>query len=331
LRSYPSVGAAQTVSRPPSPGDLLRNIARFSDEEWAAVERGRAVSRVLDTDSREIAVVGAVRIAASRERLIERYRDIASLERSSLVLRAAVFGTPPRPEDLLQAPFEEYNLDLRSCRPGDCRVRLSAEDIARFHREVDWNSPDWQSRSASVWRRVLAAHTVAYLEQGRRGLPHFMNKTEPLSMASELTQLLEHFKFLAAYSPELHHYIQEFGPRVPAGAAQLVYWTKEDFGVRPILRISHQVVYRVDAPVKAALIVTNQIYADHYLDASLGVMMALETGAPGQDQFDMIAVNRARTRSLSGFFRRLVRRTVQSRSGAAMTKILTSTKASLER
>lgn len=319
------------MSGPPSPRDLLRKVARFSDQEWAAVERGQAVARVLETDSREIAVVGAVRIAAPREGLIERYRDIAALERSSLVLRAATFSGTPKPEDLLAAPFEEYSLDLRSCRPGDCRVRLSAEDIARFHREVDWNSPDWQARSASVWRSVLAAHTVAYLARGRPALPHFMNKAEPVSVASELAGLLENFQFLAAYSPEFHRYIQDFGPQLPAGAQQLVYWTKEDFGVRPILRISHQVVYRVDRPVAAALIATNQIYADHYLDASLGVTLAIDAGAAGKDEFYMIAVNRARTRSLSGFFRRLVRRTVQSRSGNAMTRILTSSKTSLER
>jgi hypothetical protein len=326
-----SLAAGQTDSSPPSPRDLLRTLARFSDEEWAAADRGQAVARVLDTDSREIAVVGAIRITAPRERLIERYRDIVALERSSLVLRAATFSTPPKAADLLTAPFEEYNLDLRSCRPGDCRVRLSADDIARFHREVDWNSPDWQERSASVWRSVLAAHAVAYLAQGRRGLPDFMNKAEPVSVASELAGLLEDFQFLGAYSPEFHRYIQDFGPRLPDGAQQLVYWTKEDFGVRPILRLSHQVVYRVDAPVAAAIIATNQIYADHYLDASLGVTLAIDARAAGKDGFYMIAVNRARTRSLSGFLRRFVRRTVQSRSRDAMTKILTSSKAGLER
>jgi hypothetical protein len=152
-----------------------------------------------------------------------------------------------------------------------------------------------------------------------------------VSVASELAGLLEDFQFLGAYSPEFHRYIQDFGPRLPDGAQQLVYWTKEDFGVRPILRLSHQVVYRVDAPVAAAIIATNQIYADHYLDASLGVTLAIDARAAGKDGFYMIAVNRARTRSLSGFLRRFVRRTVQSRSRDAMTKILTSSKAGLER
>ena len=47
------------------PKDLLRAIAGFTDAEWAAVERGEAVSKLLDTDAREVAVVGAVRITDS--------------------------------------------------------------------------------------------------------------------------------------------------------------------------------------------------------------------------------------------------------------------------
>jgi hypothetical protein len=162
-------------------------------------------------------------------------------------------------------------------------------------------------------------------------MPDFMNKREPLSVASELSLLLPHFDFVAGYSPEFHRYIGEFGPVLPPGAQQLAYWTKEDFGVRPIIRISHQVVHHVNAPVPAVLIATNQLYASHYLDASLGIVVALDASANGREQFHLMAVNRARTRSLSGLLRRFVRRTVQNRSGEAMKKILTSTKASLER
>ena len=50
----------------PSPRQLLKDIAQFTDAEWAAVERGEAVAKVLDTDTREVAVAGAVRITGSR-------------------------------------------------------------------------------------------------------------------------------------------------------------------------------------------------------------------------------------------------------------------------
>ena len=53
--------------------------------------------------------------------------------------------------------------------------------------------------------------------------------------------------------------------------------------------------------------------------------------ADGKPGFYMISISRARTRSLSGVLRSLVRSTVQNRSRDALRKILASTKASLER
>ena len=44
-------------------------------------------------------------------------------------------------------------------------------------------------------------------------------------------------------------------------------WSKEDFGVRPVMRLSHQTIY--PPPGRDNPVATNQIYADHDLDAGL--------------------------------------------------------------
>jgi hypothetical protein len=96
------------------------------------------------------------------------------------------------------------------------------------------------------------------------------------------------------------------------------------------MRLSHQAIYR-PAGSQTVLVATNQIYADHYLDAGLTVTMAIDAGEGGSGPaFYMLSVSRARTRSLSGFLRSFVRSTVQSRSREALRKILTSTRTSLE-
>jgi hypothetical protein len=316
---------------PRSPRELLRAAVRVDDREWAAIERGEPIARVLDTDTREIAVAGAIRIAASSNGLVARFRDIGHLTRSDLVLGAGRFSPDPRPADLASAPIGEYDLDLRSCRPFDCRVRLSESDIARFHRDVDWRAPSWRDRSAAVWREVLAGYAAAYARSGRTALPVYANKREPLSVASELSEIVEDFGFVADVSPELRAYMREFRPSGLPGAEHTLYWSKEDFGVRPILRVSHQVIYRMPQRPPGVAVATNQIYADHYLDAALTVTLAIETHAEGQDRrFYMISMSRARTRSLTGFARSFVRPIVQSRSREALRKILTSTKVSLE-
>jgi len=313
-----------------APRDLLRSIGQFTDADWAAVERGQSVARLLETGSREIAVAGAVRISGSPDALIERYRDINVLKKSSLVLDAQRMSAPPVRADLDRMPLDEYSLDLRTCRPGECQVRLAAEDVRRFQRDIDWRSTSWRRDSANLWREVLLSYVNAYNSGGRRALPVFVNKEPPLSVSDELALLVREYGFLAAYAPEFHAYLQEFGPRIPAGAEQAFYWTKEDIGVRPIVRISHQVIHRATGARPVAIIVTNQVYADHYLDAALGVTLAIDAGDGGRG-FYMIAVNRARTRSLTGILRHFVRATVQSRSREALRRILTNTKTAIER
>jgi hypothetical protein len=311
--------------------DLLRDIAQVTDTEWAAVSRGEAVAKVLGTDAREVAVAGVVRIAAWSEKLVDRYREIENLKRSAIVIDIGRLGKPPSASDLSQVPFEEYDLDLRDCRAGECRVRLGEPEIARFHREVDWGASDWRARSQAVWRDVLAGYAVAYSRDGRRGLPTFVNRHEPLSVPVELSLLVDRFGFVSAFAPGFLSYLREFGPGGPDGVDAVMYWSKEDFGVRPVLRLSHQTIYRTTGTPHAVLIATNQIYANHYLDASLMLTMTVDAaGSDGRPAFYMISVSRARTRSLSGFLRSFVRSTVQGRSRDALRKILASTKTSLE-
>jgi hypothetical protein len=318
-----------------SPRDLLRSVAQFTEAEWAMVERGEAVARILDTDTREIAVVGAVRIRGARDQLVSRSRDLEVLKRSATVLDAGKFSPSPAAADLQGVTFDDHNLDLRNCRPGDCQVRLSADDIARFHKEVNWGGAAWREESSRVWRDVLARYAAGYLRQGRQALPDYVNKREALSVASEVSQLTGAYGFVAAYSPELAAYLRDLGPNPPAGAQQLLYWTREDFGIRPIVRISHQVSLQGSA-APATLIATNQVYADHYMDAALTVTVALDGPGDAPENvartadFYMISVSRARTRSLSGLLRRMARSTVQSRSRETMRKTLGASKAAIE-
>jgi hypothetical protein len=332
-------GLAQPPASHPA-RELLRNIAQVTDAEWAAVARGEAVAKILATDNREVAVAGAVLIGAPRERLVARYREIENLKRSAIVLDLGRFGKSPKQKDFESVPLEEYSLDLSGCQPGNCRVRLGAPEIARFHREVDWRAADWRDRSRTLWHEVLAGYAGAYSRDGRRALPTFANKREPLSVPVELSLLVDRFGFVGTFAPGFYSYLREFDPGGPNASAngeasgdaeELLYWSKEDFGVRPVLRLSHQTIYRTSGKPGTILIATNQIYADHYLDASLMLTVTIDASETGaKSAFYMISVSRARTRSLSGVLRALVRSTVQNRSRDALRKILASTKASLE-
>ncbi|MCA1650290.1 MAG: hypothetical protein LC753_08390, partial [Acidobacteria bacterium] len=53
-----------------------------------------------------------------------------------------------------------------------------------------------------------------------------------------------------------------------------------DFGIRPVMRMSHQMLYSPfpdGQSRRPLLIVTKQLYAAHYLDAALSITLALDT------------------------------------------------------
>jgi hypothetical protein len=316
---------------PAEPHAFLRAVGGFSPSDLAALERGEPVAKVLNTDRREVAVVGAVRIRAARERLIDRHRDVSKLQGSDIVLELGTFSDMPGVEDLRGLTPEHYDLEtIRDCKPGDCGVRVSAETMARFAREVNWRAADWREQAGSVWRRVLAEYAAAYRATGALG--DYRNKATPLSVAQEFDVLFDESKYFSSAVPEFFAHLQRFPRERLAGAEDILYWKKDDIGLRPITSITHLTLYTPPAngagPRRPALIGTKQIYATHYFDAGLGLTLAFDDNAAG---FYMVSINRARTRSLQSFMRTIVRSMVLRRSRDALEHILRSTKHGLEK
>jgi hypothetical protein len=308
------------------PHDLLRAVGGFSAGQLAALDRGEALAKVLSTERREIAIVGAVRIHAPRERMLERYRDVSNLRKSQIVLQSGLFGRSPGPDDLAALSLDPYDLEApKDCRPGDCAVRLSAADIARMHRTVDWTARDATEQAAVAWRHVLADVASGYAKGGDAALPEYANKKDPLRVQDELNALYDQFRYFSNAVPEFFRHVREY-PRAPLnGADQLLYWSKADLGIRPVVTITHQIIYA--PPGRDALIATKRIYAAHYVDGALGVTMLTDDRAGG---FYMTTVERVRTRSLTSFSRAIVRSIVQGQSRDGVEKMLKSSKRSLE-
>jgi hypothetical protein len=323
-------GTLTSSAQAPSSADpraLLRDIAGFSPADLARVGRGEAVARALDTERREVAIAAAVRIRAPRERLLARYRDISTLKASDVVLQVGTIGTPPKPEDFQALDFEPYDLDtIRECEPGDCGVRLSTEQLARFRRDVRWDSADWRRQAGVLWRQLLAEYASTYLTRG--ALADYRNKAEPLNVADEFTVLFDRSRPLAGTIPTFLAYFQQFPKSPLSGVENILYWSKDDFGLRPVTSITHLAIYTPPAgAVEPAVIGTRQIYATHYFDAALGFTLAFDDGTGG---FYMVCLNRARTRSLASFTRGIVRGVVVRRSRDAAEQMLRATRRALE-
>ena len=268
-------GSAAAPARGMTPRDLLRKVAEFTDADWAMVERGEAVaksSRPTPAKSLSPGPFASSVSAISSSPGPRIWRSSRGAPRSSIRAGSA--------RSRALRPSARH---LRGSQPRSAQLPsrgLPRPARRRRHRALSQGSQlagaDWRNQSARVWREVLARYAAAYLSNGRKALPDYVNKREALSVASEVSVLTSEFGFVSSYSPELAAYLHDFGPNPPAGAQHMLYWTSEDFGIRPIFRISHQVIFRAAGSTPSTLIATNQVYADHYLDAALTVTMALE-------------------------------------------------------
>ena len=328
-----TIAMAAPAAAPADPFEFLRSTGGFSAADLQSLDRGEPVARVLATDRREVAIAGAIRIHATVDRVLAHYRDVSLLGRSTVVEQVGTFGTRPAPADLRALTLEDYDLEkIRECTPGDCGVRLSAADMARFQREVDWNAADWRGSAGATWRRILAEYAAAYRSNGRDALSEYRNKDEPLRVAQELDVLFNQSAFFASAAPEFVSHVRDFPRGRPDGTDDVLYWTRDNFGIRPVVSITHLLIYsapRTRQPASPiAMIATKQIYATHYFDAGLGLTAVYAHPSGG---LYLVSVNRARTRSLTGLMRSFVRSTVLSRSREAMEKVLRSTKTAVER
>ena len=72
----------------PAMADFLRDRFGFSDSDVSRVYRGEVVTRKLDSSSdREVALVGVVRVGASRARFVAEFEDVESFMTGEAVVR----------------------------------------------------------------------------------------------------------------------------------------------------------------------------------------------------------------------------------------------------
>ncbi|HYM21907.1 MAG TPA: hypothetical protein VEU08_01805, partial [Vicinamibacterales bacterium] len=154
---------AATFDVDPGVRVVLLSDLHFSTSDLNDLERGKLVKRSVDTPAYgEVAVAGAERIDAQKAAFIDRVRDIERFKRGPEILQIGRFSSPPVLSDLDRLTVDEADFDVRSCRVGDCPVRLPAATIRRFQDEIDPRSPDEQLKTADLFKHVLLDNVVAY-------------------------------------------------------------------------------------------------------------------------------------------------------------------------
>ena len=99
------------------------------------------------------------------------------------------------------------------------------------------------------------------------------------------------------------------------------YWSKEDFGMKPVISMTHVTIYRRGRGASDVVIGSKGIYASHYFEGSLGLTALARNDGSHPSRSYLIYVNRSRTDALRGMFAGMKRTLIggRLRDGAKKT------------
>ena len=305
---------------------FLAERLKFSEAELAAAERGNVVTKMPGRgDDREVAVFGIVRVGAPVELFIERHRDLETFMKTQWVTQLGAVGTPPRLEDLARLTLTRKHLEaIRDCRVGDCDVKLPAEAIQRFQRELDWTTPDVEERAVDLYRRWVLEYVNTYLAGGNAALARYQDKSEPMEVAKGFRRLLSESPYLIEYVPPFHHYLEAFPEAELPNVEDRLFWSVEDFGLRPVITVTHVTLYRPEQAGRLRVVVAlKQIYSSHYFQAGVKFLALVDDSErSGTPAFYLLYLDRSLfDTELGGIKGRVVRQRLRENIGDRLASI----------
>ena len=312
------------------PFAFLRPSVVVSTEEGRLLDRGKPVAHVLPSQEPEVAVFAAVRVDVDGDRLVAWMRRIEELKKSANVLAIGRFSNPPAIEDLARLVLDDGDLEeIRDCRPRDCGLKLSAKEMAGLQRIAADAGTNWRPRLQEAFRAVVLGRVKVFMAEGQSALGPYADHRDPVWPATRFASVLGHSLFLTANVPGFARHLGRYPHSDAPEIESFVYWSKERLDGKAIVSATHVSILRsVEPGVPDALVAGRQVFATHYVNASLGVTMILrgQAGAPAY----LAYVNRSEVDRLGGVFGGLVRRVMHRRLRTEAAEILQALRERLE-
>src|SRR5919197_3838958 len=296
----------QVTAAPQRPAQLtqfLQENIGLDAPQLAAVERGEAVVRVLETRGRrDIALFGIIMVPRGREEYVRALRNFPTSLRTPNRTQLGIFSNPAAESDVAAVVINSRDVaEIKSCKPGDCVVKLPAADMRRIHDEINWSAPpaDVQAQLNAYARRRLVEYVTDYRRRGDSAMAIYDDRGNLNVRASEAfaAQLAES-PYVYQTVPSLQHYFATYPHGSLPGAAEVLFWSEDVMPrLRPILSVTHQVVYTPPELPGMTLVAIKQIYANHYFEAAVDLTAAVDRTP---DSVYLVVLRRYRFDNLPG-------------------------------
>jgi hypothetical protein len=324
-------GRQQRDGLPGRLGDYVGRQVNLDSDQYQQLLRGEPITKLLPGDpSKEVAIFGAVWIEAPISAYVAAVRDIERFEKGPNFLVTKRISDPPRLEDFAQLtlPLEDVE-DLKTCKVGDCELKLGEDALRRIQTEVDWSKPLPQATSQveGLFKRMALDYVVRYQKGGNAELAAYRDTNKPTFVAQEFATMIERMPLLTGYLPQLKTYLLTYPQSSLRGAESFLYWQSATFGLKPTIRINHVVIVE---QADGTAVATKMLYANHYFWTAIELRVLVPDASRGKG-FWFASVSQSRSDGLSGYLGPIIRGKVRDEAQKGMETALKAAKTSLEK
>jgi hypothetical protein len=273
--------------RPVTLKAFLQQRIGFDQAQLTAMERGEAVVKVLDTQNkRDVALFGVIQVDVPREVYVTRLQDFPNSLRAPTRPRFGIFHVPARASDVEGVLVARRDVaDFKDCRPGHCNIKMPATDMQRLHAELDSSGAEPQAAATAYLRRRLVEYVTDYRARGDSAMAVY-DDYGGVHASDAFTALLAQSAYVYQDIPSVRQYLAGYPHTAMDGAREVLFWaTDSASGMKPILSVTHLMVYTPPEFPGMTVMASKQIYANHYFEGAFDLSAIIERvgvgGTPG--------------------------------------------------
>jgi hypothetical protein len=161
---------------------------------------------------------------------------------------------------------------------------------------VDWQSKDRDDQVNRLVRQNIYNGITTYLKDGLKGLDSYQDRRQPLNLYEATKSMIDLSYFLLPEKGDgIYRHIVDYPQGKLAGAEDLFYWEKIDFGQEPTIRVNHVTLFPQGVGPVTFLVANKQLYASRYMRVALQMFYCVpDTEKPGKPGFFLIEMNDSR-------------------------------------
>jgi hypothetical protein len=273
--------AIQLGAQAPRRNPVALLTGGLNHEQLSDLEHGEVVVEDVETaEHNDVAVMGVAHIGRSRAEIIELARAGGHAIGAAHGLMQR-FPVPATRDQMAALRLNEDDLKhLARCEPGACNTKLASADMTALRAILTAGAPDAPSRAEDYLRGRLVEYVDAYRRDGDAAMPVYGDR--PVHSGRAFESMLQDSCRLSAVAPELTRFLVDYPRSELPGESSVIYWTLDSLPrARPTLRIVHEVTWTPADDMAMSIVATKQVYANHYFEAGLEILAAVDDSAAG--------------------------------------------------